>query len=97
MLTLKHITLKIKTMSDFKIRLLEERDQLLERTNKLDAFLDSDTFENISEFQANLLLLQYDHMCDYLECLNLRIEDLENNWVKELNNIKIPEDFLDSL
>lgn len=63
-------------MSDFKTRLLEERDQLEERLDKLDAFLDSDIFETISETQQDLLGQQFDAMETYLDLLNARITDL---------------------
>lgn len=65
-------------MSDFKTRLLEERDQLQEKVTKLDAFLDTEVFETISEVQQELLLSQFEAMTDYLDILNARIEDLEN-------------------
>lgn len=66
-------------MSDFKTRLLEERDQLQERVIKLDAFLDSEAFETISEKQQLLLDDQLALMEDYLWILNTRIEDLDKN------------------
>lgn len=66
-------------MSDFKTRLLEERDQLQEKVTKLDAFLDSETFETISDRQQMLLSDQFVAMDDYLWILNARIEDLDND------------------
>lgn len=66
-------------MSDFKTRLLEEREQLAERVVKLNDFLDSPKIHNISKIQHGLLEDQYDAMCDYLDCLNLRITDILEN------------------
>lgn len=66
-------------MSDFKSRLLEERDQLQERVTKLDKFLDSTIYETISEVQQELLLSQFEAMVDYLDILNARITDLDKN------------------
>jgi hypothetical protein len=66
-------------MSDFKTRLLEERDQLQEKVEKLDKFLDSSMYETISERQQVLLVDQLESMEDYLYYLNERIEDLDNN------------------
>jgi hypothetical protein len=66
-------------MSDFKTRLLEERDQLKEKVTKLDIFIDSDTFETISELQQDLLMDQLYHMSEYLTILDERVDDLDNN------------------
>jgi hypothetical protein len=66
-------------MSDFKSKLIEERNSLLKKTNKLDSFIDSDRFNIVGKIQGKLLLNQYDAMCDYLNCLNLRIQDLDKN------------------
>ena len=66
-------------MSDFKSRLLEERDQLQEKVTKLDAFMDTETFETISKRQQMLLSDQLSYMEDYLYILNARIEDLDKN------------------
>jgi hypothetical protein len=66
-------------MSDFKTRLLEERDQLKEKLEKLDTFVDGDIFPTILELQRELLLVQLYHMSEYLYILDERLEDLDKN------------------
>jgi len=66
-------------MSDFKSRLLEERDQLQEKVTKLDDFIDSDAYTTIAERQQELLLDQIYFMAEYLSILKERIEDLDKN------------------
>lgn len=58
---------------NFKTRLLEERDQLSEKENKLEEFLRSDKSESIDPFQLTLLRIQHAAMVTYLECLKERI------------------------
>jgi len=61
-------------MEDFLKRLKEERDELLDKTEKLFSFLSSDKTQFISK--GNLLLLekQSDIMEEYLNVLTIRIE-----------------------
>ena len=63
-------------MSDFKTRLIEERDQLEEKQNKLLSFIHSDNFANIDPKQKSLLKVQAQAMGTYLVCLIERIEAL---------------------
>jgi hypothetical protein len=61
-------------MEDFLKRLKEERDELFEKTEKLNNFLSSNKTEFLSK--GNLLLLETQSaiMIDYLNVLDIRIE-----------------------
>ena len=61
---------------DFKTRLIEEKNQLEEKLDKLDAFLVSDKVEDIADVQKALLFVQATAMNTYLRCLEERIERL---------------------
>lgn len=63
-------------MSDFKTRLIQERDDLQEKTEKLVAFLHTDEAHVIPEIQRELLRQQHSHMYGYLSVLNQRLENL---------------------
>lgn len=63
-------------MSDFKTRLIQERDELQEKYQKLSLFIFSDAFKTVSEVQQLLLQQQYSHMYGYLSVLNQRLENL---------------------
>jgi len=66
------------TLYDFKsVRLLEERDQLKGRLDKLDDFTESEKFDKINPIQQGLMLSQLVYMGDYLYCLNERIKHLD--------------------
>ena len=65
-------------MSDFKIRLLEEQEQLEEKLNKLNAFNGSEKVKEIDPIQQSLLIIQAGIMYSYNECLKARIERLAN-------------------
>lgn len=61
---------------DFKTRLIEEKNQLEEKLDKLDAFLASDKVDGIADVQKALLFVQATAMNTYLRCLEERIERL---------------------
>ena len=61
---------------DFKTRLIEEKNQLEEKLDKLDAFLVSDKVDGIADVQKALLFVQATAMNTYLRCLEERIERL---------------------
>lgn len=63
-------------MNDFKSRLIEEKAQLEEKLNKLDAFLVSEKVKEIDDVQKALLQVQATAMNTYLQCLKERIERL---------------------
>lgn len=64
-------------MSDFKSRLTEEKAQLDERLEKLQAFQTSDAFQNVSPVQQTLLNIQANAMATYSQVLLERIAWLE--------------------
>ena len=66
-------------MSDFIIRLQEEKNELHSKMVKLERFLNSDGIEKVSSFQRVKLKEQYAHMQGYYGCLNLRLRDLEEH------------------
>ena len=72
-------------MNDFEKRLVEERDQLEERLEKLNAFMITDGFGKIKVRQQQLLTNQAAYMTKYLTTLNLRIEDLEIDKAADAN------------
>lgn len=69
----------VATETTFMDRLLDERNQLDERVGKLGNFILSDNFEKVSEKQQGILKRQVLEMCIYLNTLNIRIADLEDN------------------
>lgn len=64
-------------MSDFKTRLLDEKQQLEDRHGKLNVFLLSENASKIDPLQKSLLGIQFAAMATYLECLSQRIAWLE--------------------
>jgi len=60
-------------MEDFKVRLLEERNQLKDRFEKLDTFIQSETFDKLELELQVLMEDQLGAMSDYLYCLWERI------------------------
>lgn len=60
-------------MSDFKTRLIEEKEQVNERIEKLEAFTQSEAFQNIEAVQMSLLNIQLNAMKTYSQCLVERI------------------------
>lgn len=63
-------------MSDFKERLLKEKDELTEKIVKLDAFVSSDKINAVDQIQVSLLRVQLCAMRTYEKCLEERIDDL---------------------
>ena len=60
-------------MSDFKTRLMDEKQELEERVEKLESFVGTEGFAKIPQVQQDLLLIQLPQMTSYLNTLNLRI------------------------
>ena len=60
-------------MPDFKTRLIEEKEQLNERIEKLESFVSSDKFSSISAVQQSLLNVQLHSMRTYSQVLVERI------------------------
>lgn len=63
-------------MSDFKTRLIQERDDLQEKTEKLVSFIHGNMFPSLPIKHQNLLKQQHSHMHGYLTTLNERLENL---------------------
>lgn len=61
-------------MSDFKTRLLEEKEELAHKINKLELFFDGN--ESIDSVQISFLGIQYLAMKTYKKCLEERIKRL---------------------
>lgn len=60
--------------STFLERLVAERDELVEKMEKLTLFLKSDIFMNMNDYARDLLMEQYRIMISYVDCLNRRIK-----------------------
>ena len=63
-------------MSDFKTRLIQERDELQEKYRKLSEFMSAEGFKKLPKIQRTLLRRQHSHMGNYLLTLNQRLENL---------------------
>lgn len=59
--------------STFKERLVAERDELVEKMEKLTHFLKSDIVVNMNDYSRDLLMEQYRIMINYVDCLNRRL------------------------
>lgn len=59
----------------WKDRLMNERDELEVRVDKLRNFVNSKTFNHVSDKQKHLLREQLHHMQCYLDILNDRLQD----------------------
>jgi cell division septum initiation protein DivIVA len=64
-------------MSTFLERLIEEKEQLSERLEKLRAFIASEKFQEIDPVQMTLLNIQVKAMETYSQCLLERIVRLQ--------------------
>ena len=65
-------------MSSFKERLYDERAQLVEKTEKLEAFLQSDKSNETDQIQLALLGIQLPIMKTYVRVLDERFGILED-------------------
>jgi hypothetical protein len=63
-------------MSDFKTRLIIEKDELAEKVSKLESFLATEKANEIDKDQLMLLGIQLNAMKTYLGCLIARIDRL---------------------
>lgn len=64
-------------MSDFKSRLVDEFEQLIERVQKLESFMGTEKYEEIDEIHQELLVEQHEHMTGYISVLMQRLELLK--------------------
>ncbi len=60
-------------MQPYQQRVINERDDLAEKLDKLTKFGETDVFDNLSLEDQQLLDNQWDFMSLYLDCLNRRI------------------------
>lgn len=70
-------TEQLPKTNTFKDRLLEEKAQLDDRGNKLEAFIKGDKFETVHPVQQSLLKIQLQAMVTYGQCLMERLSWLE--------------------
>jgi len=61
-------------MSDYKQRIVDEKNQLEERAFKLSTFIQGSAFKNLSVANQFLLRKQLEVMNSYLGILNCRID-----------------------
>ena len=64
-------------MSDFLSRLRLEKQELSEKVESLQKFIDSDAFKTIGNVQQTLLNIQINAMITYKQCLLERLVRLE--------------------
>lgn len=64
-------------MDTFKERLLDERNQLRDKLDKLTPFVKSQKIDDLPDTQQALLIVQESAMRTYLMCLQERLYDLE--------------------
>ena len=70
-------TKTLNNMSDFKERLLAERQELSTKISKLGEFINSDKITTVGDNQRRFLNAQYHAMITYETILSCRINDLE--------------------
>lgn len=63
-------------MSDFKTRLIAEKNELMEKTEKLSTFLNSENSKKVDEFQLTMMNIQLSAMQTYRGCLEARVNKL---------------------
>lgn len=74
-----------KTALTFYDKLLIDKEQLEEKTISTKAFIDKNPIYNkLDQVQQNLLVMQYQHMEKYLDCLDRRIGILKPAIVEEV-------------
>lgn len=65
---------KDKSLEDWKSRLKQETLDLVEKVNKLQDFLKTQTFYKLPRVEKDLIYAQYKAMIDYLQVLGQRCE-----------------------
>ena len=70
-------------MEDYQIRVLNEKEALSDKIEKLSKFIHRDPiFENLDKYEQILLIQQMTHMEAYENVINLRLDQ----WNKESPN-----------
>lgn len=67
----------MKNLEPHQYRLLNERAELGERLHKLLEFIHCPAFPNVDPAEQKRLKLQSDHMGEYLNVLNQRVEAID--------------------
>lgn len=75
-LDLQASTLEETKDDDFRVRLQRERDELLERMEKLKNFMKSEEYKELPQIDRDDLREQLGHMLPYLDVLNRRVARL---------------------
>lgn len=63
-----------RVMQPHEERVVAEKNELIDRLIKLDAFLDGEVCGKLHDIDKGLLIEQREYMANYLEILFLRIE-----------------------
>jgi len=74
-------------------RVVEEKDQLKEKVEKLKGFFETDIFKGLPKQERNILKMQYHHMKLYLGILGTRIEGFTESIVYEMKGNEVIGDF----
>lgn len=69
-------------MKPHEERVVQEREELQDKLDKLSAFFDSKIYDMLSQDKRNRLLRQHGHMSDYRDVLDERIA----NFPKDATN-----------
>lgn len=64
-------------INTFKERIVAERDELVDRMEKLANFLKSDIFMNMNDYLRELQVEKYRIMISYVDCLNRMLINLK--------------------
>lgn len=69
-----------ENVKPFQVRLINERDELVSKKEKLDLFIDSNpNYESLDKFEKQDLITQSMIMNWYINTLNSRISRIENS------------------
>ena len=80
---------EFRCVETWKDRLIIERDELLVKVTKLRDFINSKTFNHVSDKQEYLLREQLHHMQCYLDILDNRLAKWGNIWLRPIPNTKL--------
>ncbi len=76
------VRMEMMGFSDFIWRMQVEQKELMERLEKLQAFMRSDKYEAMTEQERCLLDGQFHHMSEYHGFLNTSIDFYRDRWCK---------------
>lgn len=72
-------------MGDFKTRLVDEFNELQKKRFKLSDFINTETFDSLSQTQRGLLRAQEGAMFAYEQILKLRLDDLGVDYANQIH------------